>query len=1109
MMGETSLTADVLEHLDQLGSADIVVGIPSFRNAATIPHVVQAASAGLTQYFPELRSVLVNSDGGSPDATRDLVLSTACPEYVEEVVLSPTAHHLPRVTFTYCGTPGKGSALRAIFEIARRLNVKACVIVDSDLRSIGPEWVELLAGPILKGGYDYVAPLYARHKYDGTITNNIAYPVTRALYGRRIRQPIGGDFGLSDDLLATLLDSDSSPRSEPALWDDDVARFGIDIWLTTMALTGGFAIAQARLGAKIHDPKDPAADLGPMFRQVVGTIFRLAGRFQDKWSRIYGSHRVPEYGFERHLEPPAIKVDADPLHQRFRGSVEEMRSRWEQALRPALYAEVVAASRRSDPGNYLSPELWAGIVYDFLCDYHRRPAEERSGMIDALTPLYLERVASFVVQTADSDAEEAERLIEQQAEEFERQKPYLRAKMLGSGGQGTGDESLGTDPQSLASVPPPSAVLAMPETESRPYKVLVPLANPRTAGDLVRVAVGAVGSSWGRTGPSIGRPSPSDETTGGHAIALGVVEVPEHRSLSEGALLARRQRRLLQQVADLGPWQIEFRPAIRIARHAWEGIKEAVIEEKPDLVVLGWHQPTDESAAIFGTTFDHLVRELACDLAVVRHSKPRSAPQEKAGGERWRRILVPARGGPHARLALRLALRLARHYGSSVTLLHVDIIGSPERRATDLRSFEDLIASFPGLPGVDVRQVEARSLEEGILSEAAGYQLIIMGAAARPEGDGRYVLGAIPEAIAAKAEATVVAVKTREAIDPSSFVVPSLPVSEIVDRWFAQNTYHHREFSDLKELLALKRRQGLTISLGLPTLNEAQTIEEILRTIKGTLKDEVPLLDEIVVIDSGSTDDTVRIATSLDVPVYQHAEILPEVGSYRGKGEALWKSLHVLRGDIIVWVDTDIRNMHPKFVYGLIGPLLHQPRLQYVKGFYQRPIRIDGTLHHTGGGRVTELTARPLTNLFFPELAGLIQPLSGEYAGRRAALEAVPFFTGYGVEIGLLIDLLSRFGLSALGQVDLDVRIHRNQSLADLSRMAFAISQVVISRLEREKRVHLSTEVNRAMKLIVQKRHRYSLDERVITDVERPPMITIPAYLERRQRLSIAEGRNL
>lgn len=1095
-MSETSLTSDVLEHLDRLGSADIVVGIPSFRNAATIPHVVQAASAGLSQYFPELRSVLVNSDGGSPDDTRDLVLSTACPEYVEEVVLSPTAHGLPRLTFTYCGTPGKGSALRAIFEIARRLNVKACVIVDSDLRSIGPEWVELLAGPILKGGYDYVAPLYARHKYDGTITNNIAYPVTRALYGRRIRQPIGGDFGLSDDLLAALLDSEH--------WDDDVARFGVDIWLTTLALTGGFAVAQARLGAKIHDPKDPAADLGPMFRQVVGTIFRLAGRFQDKWSRIAGSHRVPEYGFERHMEPPAIQIDAGLLHQRFRRGAEEMRSRWEQALRPALYAEVAAISQRAEPGDYLTSELWASIVYDFLCAYHRLPVEERNDLIDALTPLYLERVASFVVQTADSSAEQAEQLIERQAEEFERQKPYLRANMPGAtqapGGDDQGPVSQPPTPDPWPLAPGPRladetyAASATVE-ESHPYKVLVPLANPRTAGDLVKVAVGAAGTSTGGTS--------------GHAIALGVVEVPEHRSLSEGALLARRQRRLLQQVADLGPWQIEFRPAIRIARHAWQGIKEAVIEEKPDLVVLGWHQQTEEDAAIFGTTFDHLVRELACDLAVVRQGKPRSTPGDRNGVERWRRILVPARGGPHARLALRLALQLARHYGSSVTLLHMDVIGSPERRATDLRSFEDLIASFPGLPGVDVRQIEVRSLEEGILSEAAGHQLIIMGAAARPEGDGRCVLGAIPEAIAARADATVVVVKTRETVDPSSFVVPSLPVSEIVDRWFAQNTFHHSEFADVKELLALKRRQGLTISLGLPTLNEAQTIEEILRTIKGTLRDEVPLLDEIVVIDSGSTDDTVEIARSLDVPVCQHAEILPEVGSYRGKGEALWKSLHVLRGDIIVWVDTDIRNMHPKFVYGLIGPLLRQPRLQYVKGFYQRPIRINGTLHHTGGGRVTELTARPLTNLFFPELAGLIQPLSGEYAGRRAALETVPFFTGYGVEIGLLIDLLSRFGLSALGQVDLDVRIHRNQSLADLSRMAFAISQVVISRLERDKKVHLSTEVNRAMKLIVQNRRRYSLDERVITDIERPPMITIPAYLERRQRLSTTEGRSL
>lgn len=1056
MRSDTSLGNKVLEHLNRLGSADIMVGIPSFRNATTIPLVVQAATAGLSQYFPELRPVLVNSDGGSPDATQDLVLNTTSPEYVDQVVLS-SAHELPRLTFTYNGIAGKGSALRAIFEIAHILKVKACVIVDSDLRSIGPEWIELLAGPILKGGYDFVAPLYSRHKYDGTITNNIAYPLTRALYGRRVRQPIGGDFGLSDDLIAALL---SSP-----LWDDDVSRYGIDIWLTTLALTGGYAVAQARLGAKIHDPKDPAEDLGPMFRQVVGTLFRLAGEFQHHWSRITGSHRVPEYGFERQMVPPPIAIDADLLQRRFHLSAEQSAEQWEQVLQPATFREVRAACRHTKPGPYLSPELWTRVVYDFLGAYSRLPFDQRGALLDAFTPLYLGRVASFVTETRDLDGDASDRLIELQAEEFEHQKADFKARILGTDVE---------QPRSASRTNPES--LHQPTEHIRAYRVVIPLANPRTAGDLVKVAIAATGGD------------------GGHAIALGVVEIPEHRGLSEGALLARRQRRLLQQVWDLGPWEIEFRPTIRIARHTWEGIRDVVLEEQPDLVVLGWHGQRDEGTPAFGTTFDHLVRELACDLAIVKQGR----------AERWRRILVPARGGPHAHLALRLALHLARHYGSSVTLLHIDVIGAPDRRAADLRSFDELVASFPGLPGIEVRRVEARSLEEGILAEATGCQVIVMGAAAQPEGDGRYPLGAIPEAVAANTDATLVVVKTRQPIDLSSFVVPSLPVSEIVDRWFAENTFHHSEFVGIRDLITLKRRQGLTISLGLPTLNEGQTIGDILGTIKSALMDEQPLLDEIVVIDSGSTDSTVEIARSYDVPVYQHSEILPEVGSYRGKGEALWKSLHILRGDIVVWIDTDIRNMDPKFVYGLIGPLLREPRLRYVKGFYERPIRIDDTLHHTGGGRVTELTARPLTNLFFPELSGLIQPLSGEYAGRRVALESVPFFTGYGVEIGLLIDLLSKFGLSALGQVDLDIRVHRNQSLADLSRMAFAISQVVISRLEAEKKVHLSTEINRAMKLIAHKRRRYSLEERVITEVERPPIATIPAYRQRRAALKTA-----
>src|SRR5207244_11437411 len=207
------------------------------------------------------------------------------------------------------------------------------------------------------------------------------------------------------------------------------------------------------------------------------------------------------------------------------------------------------------------------------------------------------------------------------------------------------------------------------------------------------------------------------------------------------------------------------------------------------------------------------------------------------------------------------------------------------------------------------------------------------------------------------------------------------------------------------------------------------TRSEIIRTLRASLMKEVPLLDEMVLIDSASTDCTREVAADLGVPVYIHQQILPEAGEpHEGKGEALWKSLYVLKGDLIAWVDTDVANMHPKFVYGLIGPLLREPRIGYVKGYYHRPLRTSKGMQHEGGGRVTELTVRPLLNLFFPLLSGLVQPLAGEYAGRREVLEQLPFFSGYGVETGLLIDLLEHYGLSTIGQVNLEKRIHRNRS---------------------------------------------------------------------------------
>ena len=396
-----------------------MVGIPSFGNAETIGYVVRAATAGMVQYFPDLQPILVNSDGGSVDDTPRVAISTESPEYIESIILVQPRHRLQRISITYRGPSGKGTAVRALFEIADLLKVRAMVMVDSDLRSIVPEWIELLAGPILKGGYDFVAPLYARHKYDGTITNNIAYPLTRALYGSRVRQPIGGDFGVSGDLVQRYL--------ELSTFDDATARFGIDLWMTHSALNEGFAVCQARLGAKIHDAKDPASDLGPMFREVVGTLFRLASRYRERWAPIRGSHRVPEYGFERVASPEDITVNQAKLVDSFEEARLTHRATWSEML-AAEQLERVIGTDCDDPSRFHFPaDLWVRCLYDALVAF-QRPTTDQEQLLAALTPLYFARTAAFIAETTEFSGEQAERVIEAQALVFEELKPYLERR---------------------------------------------------------------------------------------------------------------------------------------------------------------------------------------------------------------------------------------------------------------------------------------------------------------------------------------------------------------------------------------------------------------------------------------------------------------------------------------------------------------------------------------------------------------------------------------------------------------------------------------------------------------------------------------------------------
>lgn len=259
-------------------------------------------------------------------------------------------------------------------------------------------------------------------------------------------------------------------------------------------------------------------------------------------------------------------------------------------------------------------------------------------------------------------------------------------------------------------------------------------------------------------------------------------------------------------------------------------------------------------------------------------------------------------------------------------------------------------------------------------------------------------------------------------------------------------SFHHRDFSDLPGLVSDKRESGLRVSLCIPTLNEEGTIARVVSVIKEALLDEHPLLDELVVIDSGSTDRTRSLAAEAGAEVVLASEILPFQGHRMGKGENLWKAVHHLSGDIICFVDGDIGNIHPRFVYGTVGPLIRHREIGYVKGFYERPLLAAEGVDPRGGGRVTEILVRPLLQRFFPELAGLHQPLAGEYAARREILESIPFPTGYGVETAHLLDVYQTHGVSAIAQTDLDERIHRNRSLAQLGRMSGEILDAFFAR---------------------------------------------------------------
>ena len=394
------------ENPQNITQADMVVAIPSYREAELIAYPASQAALGLKRYFGDRKCVLINCDNNSDDGTKEAFFGAETEDIPQIYISTPP------------GVRGKGNNFHNLFRKVVELGAQAVVVVDADLKSITPQWIRHLGEPLFED-FGYVAPLYVRHKYDGTITNSIAYPITRSLYGRRVRQPIGGDFGFSGDLARIYLSSTT--------WSEAVSQFGIDIWMTTLAMNNNIPICQAYMGRpKIHKPKDPGDDLGPMFSQVVGTIFDLMFHSTGYWMRVKWSKPTAIYGFglgEVEM-PPSVKVSEEKLAQNFKAGFDTYQGIWEKILSPEIMNKVLEIGELPSEQFDFPTQLWAKMLYDFAATYGKGQVDKED-LLASLIPLYFGKTLSYVRKTARMSVQQAEDLIEAECMVFEETKPYL------------------------------------------------------------------------------------------------------------------------------------------------------------------------------------------------------------------------------------------------------------------------------------------------------------------------------------------------------------------------------------------------------------------------------------------------------------------------------------------------------------------------------------------------------------------------------------------------------------------------------------------------------------------------------------------------------------
>lgn len=386
-------------------SAEIVIGIPSYNEADSIALPTDAASRGLEMYFADKSAVIINVDNHSPDNTRKAFLQT--PTRVPKIYIS-----------TPPGITGKGENLRNLFEAAVELQARAIVVVDADLKNMSPHWIQYLVEPIY-AGFDFVSPIYIRHQYDGSITNHVAYPLLRTLYGLRVRQPIGGDVGFSGRMARVFLSE--------KLWTESTARFGIDIWMTTIAIARKFKVCQTFLGTiKSHRKKDPLTELGDMFSQVVSTIFDQMIEFEYLWKETTRSLPSSIFGFGlgSRENPSEIQIDKNALHRSFLIGFKRYAKIWQRIISQPQFVEIGTLKNPDTDNFYYHSDLWARILFDFAIAY-RNNEIPRKEILDALQPFYHSRLLSFINKTSHMDLKECEEYFESITRIFESEKFFL------------------------------------------------------------------------------------------------------------------------------------------------------------------------------------------------------------------------------------------------------------------------------------------------------------------------------------------------------------------------------------------------------------------------------------------------------------------------------------------------------------------------------------------------------------------------------------------------------------------------------------------------------------------------------------------------------------